>query len=60
MTKKEKKVFLLTAVLCLLFAVPQKAQAMHIMEGYLPPKDCILWFVLCIPFIIAGFMSLKK
>ncbi len=60
MTKKEKKVFLLTAVLCLFFAVPQKAQAMHIMEGYLPPKDCVLWFVLCIPFIAAGFMSLKK
>ncbi len=60
MTKKEKKVFLLTAVLCLLFAVPQKAQAMHIMEGYIPPKDCILWFVLCIPFIVMGFISLKK
>ena len=30
MTKKEKKVFLLTAVLCLLFAVPQKGKLFNI------------------------------
>ncbi|NOW56713.1 cobalt/nickel transport system permease protein [Clostridium saccharobutylicum] len=33
---------------------------MHIMEGYLPPKFCIMWGVICLPFIIAGYLSIKK
>ena len=34
--------------------------AMHIMEGYLPGGFCIAWGVICVPFLIAGFMSIKK
>ncbi|MPM50367.1 Cobalt transport protein CbiM [bioreactor metagenome] len=33
---------------------------MHIMEGYLPPKFCILWGVISLPFLIKGYMSIKK
>ena len=34
--------------------------AMHIMEGYLPVGWCIAWGVLCLPFLAAGAVSLKK
>ena len=34
--------------------------AMHIMEGYLPPKFCIAWGTLSLPFLAAGFFSIKK
>ena len=30
------------------------------MEGYLPGGFCIAWGVLCLPFLIAGFLSIKK
>ncbi len=33
---------------------------MHIMEGYLPAAYCIGWGILCVPFLIAGFFSMKK
>lgn len=36
------------------------ASAMHIMEGYLPVEWCIPWGLLCIPFLVAGAISLKK
>lgn len=60
MKKKQKKAVLLSAVICVPFAVVPTANAMHIMEGFLPIKYCIAWGVLCIPFLIAGFFSIKK
>lgn len=36
------------------------AGAMHIAEGYLPPLWCAGWGAVCIPFVVAGFMSIKK
>lgn len=36
------------------------ASAMHIMEGYLPAGWCIAWGALCIPFLAAGAIHLKK
>lgn len=36
------------------------ASAMHIMEGYLPAGWCIAWGALCIPFLVAGAISLKR
>lgn len=36
------------------------ASAMHIMEGYLPAGWCIAWGALCIPFLVAGAVSLKR
>lgn len=38
----------------------QGAGAMHIAEGYLPPAWCAGWGVVCIPFVVAGFRSIKK
>ena len=42
------------------FAVAPVANAMHIMEGYLPPVFCIAWGVICLPFLVKGFFSIKK
>lgn len=33
---------------------------MHIMEGYLQPSWVIVWSAACIPFVVAGFFSIKK
>lgn len=36
------------------------AGAMHIAEGYLPVNWCLLWGAVCIPFVAAGFLSIKR
>ena len=59
--KKSDKYKILTALLCVLLVVPTvSASAMHIMEGYIPAPHCILWGVICVPFLIAGAISMKK
>ena len=60
MTRKEWKAVILSSIVCLALAYAPTANAMHIMEGYLPITFCIGWGVLCIPFVIAGFFSIKK
>lgn len=40
--------------------VPQSAYAMHIMEGYLPPAYCAAWGALCLPFLAAGVVRLRR
>lgn len=60
MNKKEKKIITFATSFALAFGVAPAANAMHIMEGYLPPKFCIIWGVICLPFIIAGYLSIKK
>lgn len=60
MTKQQRKLVVLTAAFALAFGIVPVANAMHIMEGYLPPTYCIAWGVLCLPFLVAGFFSIKK
>lgn len=60
MNKKEKKILNIAIAFALIFGVAPVANAMHIMEGYLPPKYCIMWGVISLPFLIAGYFSLKK
>lgn len=60
MNKKEKRVVAIAAAFALSFGISPAVNAMHIMEGYLPPKYCIVWGVLCLPFLIAGYFSIKK
>jgi cobalt/nickel transport system permease protein len=64
--EKKKQIFLramwLALALTLLgvqtaFARPAH---MHIMEGFLPPVWCIVWFVVAIPFWVVGFMRISK
>lgn len=60
MNKKEKKFLLVITVMSLFFGITPTANAMHIMEGYLPPSFCIAWGVICIPFLAIGYFSIKK
>ena len=52
-----KLCFLLPMALVLLTA---PAGAMHIMEGYLPAPWAFGWMAVCIPFVVTGFLSIKK
>lgn len=60
MNQKEKKIITIVTVFALTFGVIPVTNAMHIMEGYLPPKFCIAWGVICIPFLVSGYLSIKK
>lgn len=60
MSKKQKRIMVLASVSALILGIASNVNAMHIMEGYLPGGFCIAWGVLCLPFLIAGFMSIKK
>lgn len=59
-SKAERRIFTLGVVLSLVFGTATISNAMHIMEGYLPLNYCILWGAICIPFLVAGFFSIKK
>ena len=59
-TKAEKKIVSLTCVAALFFALPLIASAMHIMEGYLPLTHCIVWGAICLPFLAAGIISIRR
>ncbi len=44
----------------LLFNEPGTAQAMHIMEGFLPMGWAVFWWLAFMPFFIFGILKLKK
>jgi len=60
MNKKQQKAVKASIALAVLFAVAPAANAMHIMEGYLPVGYCIAWGAVCLPFLVAGIFSMKK
>lgn len=60
MRKREKQAVALTAVLSLALCGVPSASAMHIMEGYLPPSFCVIWGVICLPFLAAGVLSIRR
>jgi len=60
MNKKEKRIVFIAIAFAIIFGIAPVASAMHIMEGYLPPKYCIIWGVICIPFLVVGYFSIKK
>jgi len=39
---------------------PVTVNAMHIMEGYLPLGYCVVWGVICLPFLAIGVMKLRR
>ncbi len=55
----ERKYWFL-AIFLAMALLPRTASAMHIMEGFLPPGWSIAWVLLTIPFLLAGFFSIKK
>lgn len=56
----EKAVLKTSLIIASFFALPFHANAMHIMEGFLPPAWSISWGVISIPFLVTGFYSIKK
>ena len=60
MSKKQKNLAILASVFLMLLTIAPVSSAMHIMEGFLPVKYCILWGVICVPFLVIGFMNIKK
>lgn len=60
MTQKQKRLVALVTGLCIPFMFESGVSAMHIMEGYLAPKYCIMWGIACIPFLVAGFISIRN
>jgi len=59
--KKEKRLICLSIVISMILAIPFfRVNAMHIMEGFLPPVWCVSWGALCIPFVVSGFFSIKR
>ena len=60
MTKRQKLILSIVTVLSVIFGIVPAANAMHIMEGYLPAAHCIVWGVICIPFVVWGFLSIRN
>lgn len=60
MTHKQKRIIAIISAFSLYFGLMPAASAMHIMEGYLPVGFCVAWGVVCLPFLAAGLMSIRK
>lgn len=60
MNEKQRKIIKLSILIAAVLAISPCAYAMHIMEGYLPPDLCVAWGVICIPFLLKGFFTIKK
>lgn len=54
-----KRCMLLVAFALFLIA-PQIAYSMHIMEGFLPLKWCIIWNIVSLPFVVIGLIAINK
>jgi cobalt/nickel transport system permease protein len=50
----------LFSLMVILLLLPNQAYAMHIMEGFLPPGWSLFWCLASVPFLIAGFLKIKK
>jgi cobalt/nickel transport system permease protein len=60
MNRTERQLVTFYVLLAAFLALPQKASAMHIMEGYLPPAYCVAWGVLCLPFLVTGVIRVRR
>ena len=60
MTKTERTVMSGAITAAVLLILAPNVGAMHIMEGYLPAGYCVAWAALSLPFLAAGFLSIRK
>lgn len=58
--KKMKRLASLVVIFLLVLFVPRTAYGMHIMEGYLSAKWCIIWALASLPFLLFGIRNLKN
>ena len=59
-TKNERRFVGVITVLSLFLAAAPAASAMHIMEGSLPAGQCAVWGVVCLPFLAAGLVGIRR
>ncbi|WP_130863026.1 energy-coupling factor ABC transporter permease [Bacilliculturomica massiliensis] len=59
-TKSERRIFLASVTAAVALGTAATASAMHIMEGYLPVSHCLIWGVICLPFLVLGLMSIRR
>jgi len=59
-SKPERTLLILSSAFMLALSFPLAASAMHIMEGYLPFLHCIAWSAVCLPFLAAGIISIRR
>ncbi|MDD3169767.1 MAG: energy-coupling factor ABC transporter permease, partial [Eubacteriales bacterium] len=60
MKKNKRIIFTVFLAAALIFGSAGTASAMHIMEGFLPLKYCLIWGAVCIPFLVLGVSSIRK
>lgn len=60
MTKLKSCFLTLITTLAFSFGIVPAVYGMHIMEGYLPLGYCVAWGVICLPFLAAGFFSIRR
>ena len=59
-TNGERRILLTSCIPALLAVLAVNTSAMHIMEGFLPQGHAIAWGVVCLPFLVWAFLSIKK
>lgn len=60
MTKADKRAFAFSVALSLFILTTPSAHAMHIMEGFLPMSQSLIWAAVCLPFFVLGVIRIKK
>ncbi len=60
MNKKQRLLITAAITAAATFGAAPAAYAMHIMEGALQVRYCISWGILCIPFLMAGFLRMER
>lgn len=60
MTRIQKLYVKFSIFISIFFSIGRPVMAMHIMEGYLPGGYCIFWDIVCLPFLVWGFIKMKK
>ncbi len=59
-TKNERRLLAASVAFSLCLCLCGTADAMHIMEGYLPVGHCLAWGAVCIPFLAWGLISIRR
>ena len=60
LTNLERRLVLLSCVPALMTVLGSPVSAMHIMEGFLPVGHAIAWGAISLPFIVWGFIAIRK
>ena len=59
-TRTEKNILALSCMAAIFLMGARTVHAMHIMEGYLPLAHCVGWDAVCLPFLAAGLIRIRK